>query len=63
MATIEQTLAGAGLWQEGEEMNMENANGSIKAEVIKAVRENPDLTYAQIAELRAMLAGRSRSRS
>jgi hypothetical protein len=30
---------------------MDNANGSIKAEVIKAVRENPDLTYAQIAEL------------
>ena len=30
---------------------MNNANSSIKTEVIKAVRENPDLTYAQIAEL------------
>jgi hypothetical protein len=31
---------------------MENhANGSLKAEVIKAVKENPDLTHAEIAEL------------
>lgn len=30
---------------------MDNANGSIKAEVIKAVEENPDLTHAEIAEL------------
>src|SRR5258708_37657402 len=28
-----------------------NGNGSLKAEVIQAVKENPDLTYAQIAEL------------
>lgn len=50
MATTEQTVAGADSGKK-EEMNMGNANGSIKAEVIKAVRENPDLTYAQIAEL------------
>jgi DNA-binding transcriptional regulator YiaG len=50
MATTEQTVAGADSGKK-EETNMENANGSIKAEVIKAVRENPDLTYAQIAEL------------
>jgi hypothetical protein len=30
---------------------MDNANGKIKAEVVKAVQENPDLTHAQIAEL------------
>jgi DNA-binding transcriptional regulator YiaG len=46
MATTKQTVK-----KKEEEMNMENAKGSIKAEVIKAVRENPDLTYAQIAEL------------
>lgn len=51
MATTKQTVAGADSGKKEEEMNMENANGSIKAEVIKAVRENPDLTYAQIAEL------------
>ena len=28
-----------------------NGNGSLKAEVIQAVQENPDLTHAQIAEL------------
>lgn len=30
---------------------MENQANSKKAEVIQAVKENPDLTYAQIAEL------------
>jgi transposase-like protein len=30
---------------------MDNANGNIKEEVVKAVRENPDLTHAQIAQL------------
>jgi len=30
---------------------MNNANGSVKAEVIKAVLENPDLTYEEIAKL------------
>ena len=30
---------------------MNKSHGSIKAEVIKAVKENPDLTYAQIADL------------
>jgi hypothetical protein len=30
---------------------MGNANGSIREEVVKAVKENPDLTYAQIAKL------------
>jgi hypothetical protein len=30
---------------------MSAPNGNLKAEVIQAVRENPDLTYAQIAEL------------
>jgi hypothetical protein len=32
-------------------MDMHSANGSIKAAVIKAVKENPDLTYAEIADL------------
>lgn len=32
-------------------MNMDNANGSMKAAVVKAVMENPDLTYAEIAQL------------
>jgi transposase-like protein len=31
---------------------MENqSNGSVKAEVIQAVKQNPDLTYAEIAQL------------
>jgi hypothetical protein len=28
-----------------------NGNGSLKAEVIRAVQQNPDLTYAEIAKL------------
>jgi len=37
--------------QVGREMKMEIRNGSISEEVVKAVKENPDLTYAQIARL------------
>ena len=33
------------------EMDMDNTNGSLKSEVIKAAKENPDLTYAEIGEL------------
>jgi predicted transcriptional regulator len=32
-------------------MNMDNTNGSVRVEVVKAVKENPDLTHAEIAEL------------